>query len=157
MVPLSNNFKNNKNVAGIKIDIFFDDQRFLFNVSSRVETQTEMQCVSGYVQRSVYDACAKQGTEYFYDYNGNMRSRSTGCQGGYVMRSIYDPCVRKVPVTKSKVVIDPETGIAQGKATASFALQQKHFSKKSVPLNMSSYLLKDSKGKVLKSHGEVLK
>ena len=144
VMPLAGHLKN-KGVAGLILRISFDDQKFLFNVSSHIETKTEMVCVGGYEQIRTYNSCK------FYD------SSRGGCIGGTDFQSVYNPCLNRVPRVKSKVVLDPKAGTTKGKALASFLVPVKKFSSKTVPFEQVPYILIDSKGKILSSQGKVVR
>jgi len=143
-IPLAEQLKD-KGVDGLILKIYFDDQKFLFSVSSHIETNIEMVCVAGYEMQNNYNNCK------FYD-----PSRG-GCIGGYELQSIYNPCLRKVPRTKSTVVLDPKAATTKGKASASFLVHASQLSSKGIPFNKVPYILIDSKGTILSSLGEVMK
>jgi hypothetical protein len=141
VVPLARELKGRQDLHGLVLDMNFDEQRFLFGVSSRVESRIEVECVPGYVMKNVFDACAKR--------------RDAVCEGGMMMKSVYDPCARRMPVTKSQVVVDPKTGVAQGKAKARYILPLNGVSGKLVPYEKVSVVLQDKAGKTLFSQGEI--
>jgi hypothetical protein len=140
-------------VSGLLLRVSFDEQRYLFSVSSHLETKTEMQCQGGYVQRSAYNACARQKTEVYTDASGITHTRNAGCEGGYTMQSVYEPCVRKVPVTETRRVLDPTAAAGPGKATVTFVLSRDIFGSTSLPLADVSYEMTDASGKIIESQG----
>lgn len=86
-------------LSGIVLRVRTDSLRRSFDVSSRVETKTEMVCVPGY---------DKQWEDCF------TRSYTGQCTGGY--RMIYKSCARVEPRTVSELVVDPRAAVGKSRA-----------------------------------------
>lgn len=155
VIPLAKKLKKQRDLHGLVLDIYLDERRFHFNVSSRVESHIEMKCVPGYVMRNVYDACAKRRIEYSTDSSGFSESRDAGCQGGMMMKSVYDPCASRMPATKSQVVVDPTAEVVRGKGRARFALPLSLVSGRAVPFEEVALVLQDAGGRTRFSQGEI--
>jgi len=142
--PLALNLKDSRGISGIKLDVLFVETTFRFNVSSRVEIYIEMECVSGVVNTPVFDSCASL-------------SVSGRCISGTKYQPVYQSCIRRVPISRTKVVADPRSSIAQGKALASFVLLDSSFSTPPNSYHKLLFILKDSNGNVLQSQGNIMK
>jgi hypothetical protein len=136
VAPLVMKMKDVQGIEGVVLQLHFDEKRFLFGVSSRIETSVEMECKPGSVSQLVYDACAR-------------RRMDGGCEGGNVTRMVYDPCAYRMPVVKRTLKIDPQTGVAQGQALIRYVLRLHRAADKPPTYDDVDVLIKDTEGRTL--------
>ncbi len=159
--PLAAEIQKEGGLDGIVLNVDYSELKSTFQVNSRVETRVEMECQGGYVQKQVWDYCARrvQEVEYYYDSSGHMQTRNAGtkCEGGMISKSVFDQCAFKAPITKSTVKSDPRTTISKDQ----YSVRYIHSFSSDDPGKLGDIefqdldiLCKDSTGKVIFKQGE---
>jgi len=132
-IPLAKKVQSIPNITGIALRIGFDEKQYLFSVSQRIEESTEMVCEGGMQTR--------------YEY----RPTPYGLQ--QVLVQVYNPCLRRVPITKRELKIDPQTGVSRDQGTVFY-----FFSTNALRSDASSKTLYEKLGiSVTNSKGDQLK
>lgn len=120
IIPLWGSLRAVPELAGIVLDVGYGELLSGFSVNARIEMETEMQCVPGTRQESRWNPCVRQRSETYTDSRGIRHTRYIGCEGANELATVFDPCARRVPVQRSKVVMDPKVNLDGGVARARF-------------------------------------
>ena len=124
VIPLSKAVHSESLLNGVILDLRYSRVHRGFEVSSRMESRIEMECIPGTETRQVYNPCLRRKIETYYSM-GQMMTRDAGCEGGYQPQMVYNPCITKGPVTHTEVKIDPKstTMPAQSRAQYVFPIE----------------------------------
>ena len=158
-IPVAREIRDHGGVQGIILDTRFKETAYIHEVAPTVKTRVEMECVPG--TRSQMVMQMQQVPYYRNDtWNGVTRSVFAGyrTESKLVPQEVYDPCLYRKPVTKSSVEFDPKARMAKDQGRALFLLPFAVLDSKAGPEALYeelSVLLPDSKGKQLRSQGEI--
>ena len=68
---------------------------------------------------------------------------------------VYDPCIKRIPVTRKTIKLDPRAAVQKARARGLFLLGLPANQTKKVAYEEVSILLQDQKGKVVLRQGDV--
>ena len=71
------------------------------------------------------------------------------------MQSVYDPCVKRIPVTRSNVKLDPRVAVQKDRGRGLFLLRLPAGDDQTVAYEKLSILLHDTKGAAVLRQGDV--
>jgi hypothetical protein len=126
-------------LTGLAMDLQYDEQQFLFGVKPSVESHVEMQCVAG----------MRQELRSVVRYQDGHETMTTELQ------QVYDPCLRRIPVSRNDVKLDPQAAVQKSQARGLFLLKMPPGNKQEVTFEKLSVVIHDTNGEAVFQQGNI--
>jgi hypothetical protein len=139
IVPLAQALKGINGLTGLAMDLQYDEQQFLFGVKPSVESHVEMQCVPG----------MRQELRSVVRYQDGHETMTTELQ------QVYDPCLRRIPVSRNDVKLDPQAAVQKSQARGLFLLNMPPGNKQEVTFEKLSVVIHDTNKEAVFQQGNI--
>ena len=139
IVPLAQALNGINGLTGLALDLQYDEQQFLFGVKPSVESRVEMECVPGMRQEL-------RSVPRYKDGHETMTME---------LQQVFDPCLRRTPVTRNDVKLDPQAAVQKGRARGLFLLKIPPGNKQEVTFEKLSIVIHDTKGEAVFQQGNI--